>query len=510
MVSLHAALAVLALSGTGAGQTVLLDFYADWCGPCRAMDSTVQQLAAKGYPVRRVNIDHERPLAAQFRVQSIPCFVMVVDGREVDRVVGGTALGRLEQMCRMGRAANPAGSPSMLAADPFAAKARPGLLGRLGGNGRPAAAPAVAGPIATPSATAAVSGGAVMPASWSPGAPAAAGVTDAALICASVRLRIEDADGHSCGSGTTIDARPGGEALVLTCGHVFRDSQGKGKIEVDVFGPGPSYRVPGRLIAYDLKRDVGLVAFQPQGAVTVAHVAPVGTPIRQGDVVASVGCNNGELPTVQHSRITKLDKYLGPPNIEVAGQPVVGRSGGGLFSADGMVIGVCNAADPSDQDGFYAALGSVHAQLDESGLSSIYQSRPGAANSGNSMLAAAPRVRIPTPATEPTVRGASAETTATVALAPGEQMALEDIRRQVKEGSEVVCIIRNGHDPNAKSQVITLDRASGAFVKQLTGEAQPGDPRRETALEIPRPRTPLLEWDAETGWRHRGSIPQKQ
>src|SRR5207248_11561214 len=46
-------------------------------------------------------------------------------------------------------------------------------------------------------------------------------------------------------------------------------------------------------------------------------------------------------------------------NVQVAGQPVVGRSGGGLFSADGMVIGVCNAAEPVDREGLFAALGSI-------------------------------------------------------------------------------------------------------------------------------------------------------
>ena len=54
MVSLQAALVAMALSGTG--QTVMLDFYADWCGPCRAMGPTIDTLVAKGYPVRRVNI----------------------------------------------------------------------------------------------------------------------------------------------------------------------------------------------------------------------------------------------------------------------------------------------------------------------------------------------------------------------------------------------------------------------------------------------------------------------
>ena len=86
---------------------------------------------------------------------------------------------------------------------------------------------------------------------------------DAKLIAASVRLRIEDPNGNSCGSGTIIDAR-GGDALILTCGHIFRDSQGKGKIDVDLFGPYAGQRVIGQLISYDLKRDVGLVFISPR------------------------------------------------------------------------------------------------------------------------------------------------------------------------------------------------------------------------------------------------------
>ena len=114
MVALHAALAVLALSGPGAGQSVMLDFYADWCGPCRAMDPVVRELATKGYPIRRVNIDRERELAIRFHVQSIPCFVMLVNGREVDRQQGGTSLARLERMCGMAREATaPAVAPQL-------------------------------------------------------------------------------------------------------------------------------------------------------------------------------------------------------------------------------------------------------------------------------------------------------------------------------------------------------------------------------------------------------------
>ena len=96
-------------SSGGPGETVLLDFYADWCGPCRSMIPAVEQLAAKGYSVRRVNVDQDHDLTQRFRISSIPCFVMLVNGQEAGRVVGATGLDRLEQLCSLSPAApNPA------------------------------------------------------------------------------------------------------------------------------------------------------------------------------------------------------------------------------------------------------------------------------------------------------------------------------------------------------------------------------------------------------------------
>ena len=86
MVALQAMVAVFALSA--AGETVLLDFSAPWCGPCQSMRPVVQQLQSEGYNVREVNIDQQAALAQQYRVSGIPCFVMLVDGREVGRVRG--------------------------------------------------------------------------------------------------------------------------------------------------------------------------------------------------------------------------------------------------------------------------------------------------------------------------------------------------------------------------------------------------------------------------------------
>ena len=82
----------------------LLDFYADWCGPCQMMKPTMEEFE-KVHPevkVRRVNIDDEEELANQYGVSSIPCLVFVKDGEEVAREVGVMPLKKLEKM--MGKA----------------------------------------------------------------------------------------------------------------------------------------------------------------------------------------------------------------------------------------------------------------------------------------------------------------------------------------------------------------------------------------------------------------------
>jgi S1-C subfamily serine protease len=83
-------------AAVGHGQTVLYDFYADWCPACRAMSATVEQLSSHGYAVERIDVDREPALARQYAVTSIPCFVVVERGKEIDRTVGQTTIERLK------------------------------------------------------------------------------------------------------------------------------------------------------------------------------------------------------------------------------------------------------------------------------------------------------------------------------------------------------------------------------------------------------------------------------
>ncbi len=551
MVSLHAAVAVLLFSG--AGQNVMLDFYADWCAPCKAMSPTVQALEQKGYSVKRINIERNPELAKQFNVTGVPCFVMIVDGKEVDRVSGGTTFSRLERMCKMtGSPRLPGGNETGLAQDVFPS-APPMNASRVPSQNNLAAniptgnAPADALPFAEdanvihPASYDSATGSRQPIANVAFQQPQQQGMSrqfdpsqgmspqslDAALTAASVRLRVEDPDGNSCGSGTIIDSRAG-EALILTCGHIFRDSKGVGKIEVDFFGPNVGQRIVGRLISYDLKRDVGIVAVRTPFAVAAARLAPPGYKPKKGDAVISIGCDNGADATVRHSRVTSLDRYQGPANIQVAGQPTEGRSGGGLFSADGMVIGVCNARDPQDQEGLFAAIEPIIAQMDQAGLAFVYNQPQGSLAmqqlpssqqmqqmpQGQQPIPApasfvaqqAPQQDFQTPAAQmgDNVAAASFNSVAQSAVqAPvggmnsDESAAMDEIRRQLKDGAEVVCIIRPRNKPNAASEVIMLDKASPEFVRQLSAAAKPKDNRQLTSLEVAKPRKTILEWSSE-------------
>ena len=69
---------------------VLIDFWATWCGPCMRQGPIVEELAAEGYTVGKVNVDEEPRLAQQFQVMSIPTLIIFRDGKEAKRLVGLT------------------------------------------------------------------------------------------------------------------------------------------------------------------------------------------------------------------------------------------------------------------------------------------------------------------------------------------------------------------------------------------------------------------------------------
>ena len=373
--------AIVILSTTLPGQPgdlVLLDFSAAWCAPCQQMAPVMQRLVEEGYPVQRIDVDRYRRLAEQWNVGSIPCYILVRDGKEVERLVGAASFDRLVTMFETAgfrpspttvRGQSPTNT---VAAHVAAAKEK------LQSLWMESPAPH-AGPSAEPSPTG--------------HSPYESSFTEAEerAARASVRIRVEEPNGRSFGSGTIIHTHEN-EALIVTCGHLFRESQGKMPIFVDILSPQKEKTVPAQLLTFDAgERDLALLTIRLPEPVTPAELSSDPSSIQPGSAVFSLGCDRGGPLRVMRAKINSVDRYVGKSQyihtIQASGDPVDGRSGGGLFDQQGRLIGVCYAADPSDVDeGLYMGVKTIKQLLDEMNLSFVYQqSSSGVENLGASV-----------------------------------------------------------------------------------------------------------------------------
>ena len=481
-----AILLLVFLSGGGTGLVApsigyageVLEFSGPGCLACQRMSPMVEKLKRQGYPIRVLDIRRTPRLARQLGVNLLPTFVLIEQGRAVKKIVGVTSEQRLRSLAAAARASSHK-SPSKR---------------ESGSDPGPSSSARLTGP--------AGSGAPVVRANSESAADSNVG---SGLQASCVRLRLEQADGHEFASGTIIDSQPG-RSIVLTCGHLFRNYHPRGKagsavgttgsggrLIVDVFDGRRSTSYAGRLLGHDLESDVGLVQIVSRKLLPVARIADPVSRLSTGQRLISFGCNGGDRPTRELVAVTRLNRYLGPDNVECTGVPLQGRSGGGLLDAAGRVVGVCFAADPTYQRGLYAGLRPIHDLLARCHLTSLVTHRdqpsprrdaiPTAARAPVSPPAARRRSLddFPPPtvktATGPPVAQATRPTTPTVpprstsgrsrdvSEAAAVQAALAGA-----SGAEVVCIIRSADNPRAASRVVIINRASRKFVADLLGE----------------------------------------
>jgi thiol-disulfide isomerase/thioredoxin len=474
--SLIAVAACLVGITANAEPILLLDFWSPSCGPCMQMKPVVHSFEQAGYPIRQVDTTRDFQLSRQYNVTQIPCFVMLVNGQETERQVGEMSTSDMEQMFKraQGEYKRQQDRVRMQSQDNVAAT-RTVSVGPAPQPGDQTFAPKNSVPAdkTTPDANQVVAN-----------TPASA---HAKLLAATVRLYVEDAQGRSFGTGTIIDTRSG-EALVVTCAHLFRESKGKAPVKADLYeAAGDGVRVVGhavgQVISFDLERDVALVSIRPDRSVTVATVAAPKSLTNKGDRVVGIGCSNGNDPTVMETRVTAIDRYQGHPNIEASGAPAIGRSGGGLFNSRGELIGICNNADPEGNEGIYAGIESIHEELNRLGLKEIY-SKPGSTqvasqqSQGSNAAIESPVIRLQAPGETSLTNDSTPPSTSTPPrnLSETEQAALEEIMSRAVE-SEVVCIIRP-KDASGQSEVIHLEKVSPEFLRALRERTAPSPKMR--------------------------------
>ncbi len=479
-------LALIACGASATADSILLEFSSDNCPPCRAMQPIVSELIARGVPVRQVDVQAEPQLAQRYRIRSTPTYVVVQQGREVTRLVGAQTAANLYAALQKNAGGEIVPTRSQIDASSVRSSSIQDPQTRLAPLSAPANSLAQSSSRTVRrereddrsasnqlsqgdswQSLASLSSAEVGPTSPTPEriieAMPSASLADAVerAQAATVRLRVHDGRGYGAGTGTIIDVH-GEEALVLTCGHLFRDGDGKGKIEVDLFVGGQPHTVSGQLIDYDAgDRDIGLVAIRPGMPIKPIDVVREHDVIKVGQTAFSFGCDRGDPPTRRDTRITGVNKYnqnVGGSNLEISGAPIDGRSGGGLFDEQGRLIGVCNAADYKSDIGIYTGPGSIHWQLDRVQLTRLYQADP-TENLASNQISAIDHSEAQASSSSPmaTNQFAGVNVSGAVAAETGD--------------TEMIVILRD-RNGNSREQVLTLRQPDAQLVQQIRQAAR--------------------------------------
>jgi len=339
-------------------QPLMLDFQSKSCGPCNAMKPAIKQLIERGYSIKEIDIDEFPELAERYEVREVPTYIMIDgSGRVIARTKGAQAVGELAKFYRTAIAQltptrEDVGSERAIAQENA-------NTANVSDEDRPT----------TPNK--------VNPNPWS----------------TVVRVKVKGNGSIGFGSGTIIHSTPE-ESIILTCAHVFKMDGQKPlppsrfplPIEIDLFdGVLHSKETPqvhhtetvkGEPVDYDFALDVGLIRIRPGRRLPASRVVPPHWKPQRGMQMTTVGCSEGHDATAWTTRISnpavRLFTDTTYEGIECDFAPKQGRSGGGLYTIDGYLAGVCDFAEPNGDKGFYATPRSIYSILDKNRLTALY------------------------------------------------------------------------------------------------------------------------------------------
>jgi thiol-disulfide isomerase/thioredoxin len=352
-------------------QPVMLDFHAEWCGPCQKVRKAVQQLTREGYPIRSIDIDQDPALARRYQIKGVPTFI-VIDGtgRELDRTSG------VHPAADLARFYNAAAGKVQTSADsdtPANSRRESRGEGKFDD--------------ADPRGQREDQDRSDLPAQTT--------VPNPKPWKTVVRIRVIGDHSTGFGSGTIISSTPV-ESVILTCAHIFKldgrkqfaPAEFPRRIMIDLFdgklqGTSPARvhfleSVVGTAVDYDFKRDVGLIRIRPGRQLPASRVVPAYWEPKSRMEVLTVGCSEGSDASVWPTVISRsrIQNFLGGnptyEAVECDVAPKQGRSGGGLYTQDGYIVGVCNFAEPQGNHGLYATPRSIYNLLDRNQLTALY------------------------------------------------------------------------------------------------------------------------------------------
>jgi thiol-disulfide isomerase/thioredoxin len=488
---------------------VLLNFHAQWCGPCHKVRPAVEQLIRDGIPVKRIDIDEEPDLPRRYKIEGVPAFVVVDrDGRELGRISGARSA---SDLARFFKTAAAKARPVEEDAGRHASKSGD----RRSGDDDPDDDPVEDAPKRRPKKVALRSD----PDEGSE--PAFANPRPWETV---VRIRVIGARSTGFGSGTVIYSNDS-ESLILTCAHIFKIDGRKPvapkdfprRIMIDMFdgklkGTDPARvhfteSVEGKAVDYDFMLDVGLIRMRPGRQLPASRVVPASWDLQSRMKVLTVGCSEGRDATAWHTvvRRPRIQNFLtGNPNyeaIECDIAPKEGRSGGGLYTIDGYVAGVCNFAEPQGNHGLYATPRSIHRILDRNDLAALYApinresatmvADRGQAGQKNRRLGPVAVARSQSPDHDEPDRGRTAGDDGDVLIPAPSLMGIPDPTDPVLTRSERKPVAASGTTRRASWQATPDPLAAGK--SRRPEQAEPAESNTAASVDLNRPEGSLEE-----------------
>lgn len=341
---------------------LLLDFTASYCQPCKQMLPILQRMEQDKYPIRQIDITEEHELARKYNVDRVPTMVLLVEGKEVKRFVGLRGEDELRQemntAARKLRETREAASPQ--ASQPALEKGTPLVAENSQSEQKPQSKSlgevfrGMFGKSAPPEIR-----------GQSPDAVETGNPLETAQA-ATVRIRVQGKSAEDqkliqdVGTGTIVYSKSG-ETVILTCAHFFlKLARQDKKVEVEVFEDGSAVKYPAEVLGGDHNSDLAFLRIRPEKTFPCVGLTSTAPNIKTGEALVSFGCDDGKDPSRLETKLLAVNKYNGPGNLSCTVDPKGGRSGGGLFRNDGVLVGVCSCADRNNHEGLYMSFDPIH------------------------------------------------------------------------------------------------------------------------------------------------------